>query len=281
MITEAGFVHDLPDTVYHAHGLDSLSSTFARLLTEHVPAKALELRKRPATAAMNLGKAVHARILGTGPRLVVWQYDGRTKDGKAERAAVADEIAAGDIVVVTQAESDRIAGIAQSLLSHPEVRKIIESSQPEVSAFWQERGIWARARFDLLGDKGAWDLKTTDDASTRGFGRAMSRFGYHQQSELYGRALGRLDHPAAAEPVRFICVETEAPYLVQIHTPDDTAIQVARDLNNRAFDIFKRCVEADTWPGLAPLNSEPTPLPPSYFWLHDEALGLSDEIKVA
>ena len=81
--------HDMPDAVYHADPIPggSLSSTFARLLTQHVPAKARErFTGRKPTKAMNLGKAAHRQALGTGPTLIVWQFDGRTKDGKAERA---------------------------------------------------------------------------------------------------------------------------------------------------------------------------------------------------
>jgi hypothetical protein len=94
-------------------------STFARLLTEqrHVPVKARrdQRRNRKPTRAMNLGKAAHAHALGAGPQLIVWEHDGRTKDGKAERAAIADLLATEAAVAVTEAERDQILGMATAL----------------------------------------------------------------------------------------------------------------------------------------------------------------------
>ena len=258
----------------------SLSSTFARLLTEHVPAKARERRNRKRTKSMNLGTAAHAHALGAGPELIVWQYDGRTKDGKAERAAVADLIASEAAVAVTQRERDQILGMAEALRSHAIVRNILEQSQAEVSAFWREGPIWARARYDLLDDLGAHDYKTTEDCSQRGFGKAMASWGYHQQADFYERALKALNHPAAGTRLRFICQETEAPYLVQIHTPDEEAMAVAEALNDRAIRIYAECMESGVWPGYESLVSEPTQLPPFYFYDKEDALGVPADVEL-
>ena len=117
-ITKPGLVFDMDDETYHGDPVPggSLSSTFARLLTSHVPVKADALRRnRKPTKAMNLGKAAHATALGAGPQLIVWEHDGRTKGGKAERAAAADVLATEAAVAVTQEERDRIIGMAEVL----------------------------------------------------------------------------------------------------------------------------------------------------------------------
>ena len=270
-ITEPGMHLGMTDAEYHGDPVPggSLSSTFVRLLTEHVPAKAVEMRRRPATAAMNLGKAVHRHVLGTGPELIVWQYDGRTKDGKAERAEAAEAIAREVVVAVTQAQRDQIEGMAEALAAHPEVVEIIADAAPEVSAFWQEGEIWCRARYDLLTDEAPWDYKTTVDSSRRGFSKAMANYGYHQQAEWYQRGLLALGHTAGRRPMRFICQETTAPYLVQIHEPDDDALDVAKDLNDRALRIFAECQASGVWPGYESLTAEPTALPAWYWADHD------------
>lgn len=286
-ITEPGFVYGMPDTTYHADPVPtgSLSSTLARLLTEHVPAKARERRKWKATRSMNLGKAAHLEALGAGPKLIVWQHDGRTKDGKAERADWKEAIETEEAVAVTQAERDQVLGMADALRSNATIRHILETSTPEVSAFWREDGTWLRARYDLLSDNnGAYDYKTTQDASRLGFQKALGNYSYHQQADLYERGLAALGHPAADKPLRFICQETEAPYLVQIHQPDDDAMDTARELNDRAIRIFAECNTSGVWPGYAQLVNEPSPLPAFYFYNHEDVLPSTQidvELKLA
>lgn len=277
-ITEPGLVYDLDDETYHADPVPggSLSSTFARLLTAHVPAKALQIRNnRKPTKAMNLGKAAHAHALGAGPELIVWEHDGRTKAGKAERDSAAALIATEAAVAVTEAERDQIIGMAkvlrQELQRELGTREILESSKAEVSGFWTEElgTVWLRARYDLLGDRLAYDYKTCQDASRRGFSLAMGKYSYHQQAEFYQRGLKALGHPASKEPLRFICQETTAPYLVQIHTPDDEAMEVARELNDRAIRIYAEATTTGEWAGYEQLIAEPTSLP-AFYWFDNE-----------
>ncbi|MCF6376926.1 PD-(D/E)XK nuclease-like domain-containing protein [Nocardioides KLBMP 9356] len=273
-----GFTSGVSDEAYHADPIPggSLSSTFARLLTDNVPAKAYELRRnRKPTKSMNLGKAAHAHALGAGPLLIVWQHDGRTKDGKAERAEYADMLATEAAVAVSEAERDQIIGMATALRESSIVAKILDESEAEVSGFWQEDGVWCRARYDLLGERAAWDYKTCTDASRRGFSKAMANYGYHQQAEFYRRGLQALGHPAARTPLRFICQEVTAPYLVQIHTPDDLSIEVAKELNDRAIRIYAESMSTGLWAGFDGMHAEPTPLPGYYFFDRDDVLSES------
>ena len=266
-----GIHDDVPEDVYHGD-TGSLSSTFIRLLTEHVPAKARARANRPATKAMNLGKAVHQRALGKGPELIVWQHDGRTNAGKEERAHYAADIAAEKVVAVTQTELDKIDAMVLALYKHAEVVDILTTSRTEATVYWMEGDIWGRARVDLLGDEQAWDYKTTADASRAGFQKAMAAYGYHQQADWYTRGLKACGHPAGSKPMRFICQETEPPYLVQIHTPDDVARLTAKELNDRAVRLYQTSTAANQWAGYEPLHAEETPLPGYYFWSHEDHL---------
>ena len=282
-VIKPGLVYDMDDETYHADPIPSgsLSSTFARLLTSHVPVKANERRKnRKPTKAMNLGKAAHAHALGAGPELIVWQYDGRTKDGKAERAKAAELLATEAAVAVTERERDQILGMVQALRAVPEVAAILDSCQSEVSGFWQEGSVWLRARYDLLRDVDAYDYKTCEDASRRGFQRAMADYGYHQQAEFYQRGLKALGHPAGKRPLRFICQETEPPYLVQIHTPDEDAITTATELNDRALRIFAEANATGVWPGYPDLVAEETSLPAYYFFNHEDQLEMPINVEL-
>lgn len=274
-LMKPGLVFGMDDATYHADpvGGGSLSSTFARLLTEHVPAKAIERRRnRKPTRAMNLGKAAHAHALGAGPELIVWECDGRTKEGKAERAEKADLLATEAAVAVTDDERARILDMADALRANAEVRSILDATAAEVSAFWREGPAWLRARIDLLGDYRAWDYKTTTDVTRRGFSKAMAAYGYHQQSEFYQRGLKALGHPAGNAPMQFICQETEPPYLVQIHVPDAEAMDVATELNDRAIRIYAEAMHTGIWPGYESLIAEETGLPGFYFYDREDVL---------
>lgn len=274
-ITAPGLYPDLDSADYLADPIPggSLSSTLARLLTKHVPAKAIEQARRDKPShAMNLGSAAHAHALGTGPQLIVFEHDGRTRDGKTERAAAAPLIESGAALVVTADEHVRILDMAEALQAHEQVYTILEKSTAEVSAFWRTDGVWMRARYDLLNDDGPWDYKTAADVTRRGFSKAMASYGYHQQADFYERGLEALKHPAAGAPMRFICQETEPPYLVQIHTPDDEARELARILNDRAIGIYQACKQRGEWPGFETLTAEPTALPSFYYYDFADAL---------
>lgn len=274
IITEPGIYLDMDDETYHSDPVPdgSLSSSFARRLTEHVPAKAFAAhRDRKPTASMNLGKAAHLHALGAGPEMIVWQHDGRTKVGKEERAERAADIAAERIIAVTQSERDQVLGMATALWADPEVTALLAAGTPEVSVFWQEQGAWCRGRFDLLGDVGD-DYKTTDDASARGFEKAMSTYGYHQQADFYLRGLRSIGHPAGNQPMRFICQEKQAPYLVQVHSCDELAMEIAAALNDRAIGIFAASTASGEWAGYPTLHADPTALPSHYFYRHADII---------
>lgn len=277
----AGFVYDMNDATYHADPVEggSLSSTFARLLTNHVPVKALDLyTNRKPTKAMNLGKAAHRQALGSGPTPIVWEFDGRTTAGKAERAEYAEAIAREEVIAVTDAEYDQITGMADALRRDPVTRKMLDISRAEVSAFWKDgairpNAVWLRARYDLLSDEGAVDYKTTQDVSMRGFSKAMATYGYHQQAEFYWRGLEALGHPAADKPFRFVCQETTPPYLIQIHRGDVFAMQTAELLNDRAVRLYAECAASGEWPGYPTVEApDEASLPAYYFYGLEHAL---------
>jgi hypothetical protein len=274
VVGEAGLVVGMSDEIYHGDPVPggSLSSSLARRLTEHVPIKAIAThRNRRPTRSMNLGKAAHLHALGAGPQLIVWEHDGRTKAGKEERAQYADDIAAERAVAVTEAERTQVEGMTAALRSDPEVAAMLDSGVPEVSEFWRERGAWCRGRIDLLGPA-AYDYKTTEDASPRGFEHDMATYGYHQQADFYLRGLRVLGHEAGDQPMRFICQEKQEPYLVQVHTCDELAMEVAAALNDRAIDIFAAACESGEWAGYPSLCAMPTGLPARYFYRYADLI---------
>jgi hypothetical protein len=71
--------------------------------------------------------------------------------------------------------------------------------------------------------------------------------------------------------MRFIVQETQEPYLVQVHTCDELAIEVAAALNDRAIDVYATAKRGQ-WDGYPDLHAEPTGLPNRYFYRHADLI---------
>lgn len=239
---------------YHAH--PALGSTRLRELLKSPALYKENVRKD--TPALALGSLVHTLVLEpeTFPEryVVVPKIDGRTKEGKAQKAALeADPRIAVDGDTMAQASS-----CATSIMGHVVYRQI-RDAQTEHTVMWDETVEWAdsdgvthtstvkcKARFDVVGP---WlvDLKTCRDASPSGFSRSIGTYGYHIQAAHYlagARASGM-------EPRGFLfaCVETSAPYLAAGYLLGDPSLQQGDEERKDALAIYARCVHEDRWPG--------------------------------
>ena len=248
---EQGIVLDLPEAAYHAH--PSLSSTGARRILDS-PARFRWEQQHPVVKdAFDVGKAVHAEVLGVGARLVVVDADSwRTKAAKEAR----DEARAAGQVPILSGDVEDIRAMAAAVLAHPVARSLFERpGAAEVSLFGidEPTGTALRARFDFLPDPVpgvrtiAVDLKTTRSADPRKFGRSVAEFGYHQQEAWYRDLLGQVRGDDAA--FVFVAVENTAPWLVSVCELTADAVAVGRSRNRVAVDLYASCAAADDWPG--------------------------------
>lgn len=263
-VTSPGTIDDLPLEQYIADPVPggSLSSSGARLLVKPGgPAKYRARTDQPAAPsdAMQLGTALHTKVLGVGPRhRVPCDVKGNPYvrwDSNAAREAVAEIRSAGDIPVKAD-DAAKVDAMAEAILGHPDARTLIETpGRPEVSAFVQDdvTGVWMRARFDWLPDTDGgslllWDLKSTRDASDDGCARAIGDYGYHQQADWHSDVAARL---GLADQVALVLVmqETTAPFLVNVVAPARDDLRRAALLNAHARHLFRSCRADDTWPG--------------------------------
>ena len=133
-------------------------------------------------------------------------------------------------------------------------------SQPgdaEVSVFAEIDGVPVRARFDFLPEQTdrrrvAVDLKTTLDASFRGFEKSITAYRYDIQLGWYLSALdaavGPMPHGLEPE-FAFVAVQKNPPYLVAVHAITPQWAQMAAESAARARRIFAECIESGVWPG--------------------------------
>ncbi|MEU7240253.1 PD-(D/E)XK nuclease-like domain-containing protein [Streptomyces sparsogenes] len=256
-------VYDISAELYHSDPIPggSLSSTGARTLASRCPAvfKYQLDNPEPHKQVFEFGTAAHKLVLDDGPELVL--VDADRWDTKAVKAEVAAIRAEGKIPL-KRAALEQVHAMANALRQHPEAAELLEpgSGTAEQSLFWNDNGIWRRARFDWLRHDGQIvDYKTTRSANPIDLPKSVHDCGYHQQQEWYfdgGLALDVID---PERPLQFVFQEKEPPYLVTVTTCDPTARGIGRHLNDRALFTYAHCLETGEWPGY--LEAPLTPLP--------------------
>lgn len=278
-----GIVYGLPESEYHAP-VDELSSTGAKLILDSPARFKYQVidKNRVHRDAYDLGTAVHTKVLGTGAAAVTCPPDLLDKTGGMRTTAAKewkDAQRAAGVPVVTESELTMIDAMAESVMAHPTARMLFERpGNAEVSVFDEYLGVKRRGRFDYLPTDGgiAVDLKTSLDASVRGFAKSAVAFGYHIQRGHYLDILSRLGREA---DMLFVVVEKSAPYLTAVHRLNDQFAEMGQAEALEAVDVYRRCVESDVWPGYP---DEITEIQPPMYAIYDyQDKYESGEIQIA
>lgn len=251
---------DMPESRYHAHPAVSRS----RLWTLHsrTPAHARYARTE-ATAAMDLGSAVHCVVLE--PDTLEARFARGPADRRGNKWKEAQE-AAGDATLLTEGDYDTalyMRDAVQGQVGH----LLPKDMAREVSAFWQHEptGLQCRARADGWADSGELliDLKTTTDAAPDGFAASVAKYGYHLQAAMYCAGFEAASGGLWRPEMLFIVVEKSAPYLTAVYELDAAAFQEGGRIFEAAMHQWATCLEADEWPGY-PAGPQPLSLPRWY-----------------
>jgi hypothetical protein len=269
----AGTVADgMPHNEYLNHPALSVSG-MKMLLPPGCPAlfRYYQDHPRPSKRAYDFGHVVHGLVLGDGPQIVpIDADDWRTKDARAQR----DEAYAAGQVPILHSEYTEADACAASVLAHPAAAKLFREGVAEKSLFWEDKetGVRLRGRLDWINTRLglAVDLKTAVSADNDAFSRVAAAYGYHRQAVHYLEGLircGIADTPAFV----FVVVEKTPPYLVNVIQLDAEAERIGRKQIREAIDIYKRCVDTDTWPGYS-TGVELVGLPIYYQRQHEEEM---------
>ncbi|OQQ13038.1 hypothetical protein B0675_40180 [Streptomyces sp. M41(2017)] len=249
-------LYDIDAELYHSDPIPggSLSSSGARKLVAECPAKFkywLDNRE-PPKKALELGTAAHKLVLDDGPELVLVDAD------KWNTNAIKDEVAAireAGNIPLKRHELDQVNAMAAALRADPEAAALLEpgSGTAEQSAFWEDGGVWRRARFDWLRHDGQIvDYKTARSCRREDLEKAFNEHGYMQQQEWYLDAGVALDVADPEKPFQFVLQEKEPPYLVVVTTCDPMAREIGRHLNQVALNAYAICSQSGEWPGYLP-----------------------------
>jgi len=233
---------------YHAH--DGISKSKLDAIAQsplHYWSRWLDPNRVPTqpTPAMEFGTAVHTAVLE--PDRFHAEYAQAPDVSRTTKAGkdVWAEAAEGGKILLKVEDWNATQLILRSVMEHPMARRILTASgKAESSLFAQdpETGLQIKCRPDYLTDSG-WiiDLKTTQDASVRGFQRSVGNFRYHVQAAHYLKVV-QLATGVRPRGFMFIAVEKSAPYAVQVFDASTSliqagAVEAARNMRSLAHAL--------------------------------------------
>jgi len=200
-------------------------------------------RVRKESHAFDLGSAVHAILLQPELNLVVEGTETRRGKDWTSMKEAADF--AGKILLPKK-EYQLAEQMAQAALFTPHVAELItdKHATKEASYFVREPvyNLDLKCRPDgLLSHKNlVFDIKTCQDASPKGFAKAVRDYSYDVQASFYKFCLELYGH--TVDRFLFICIEKQNPFIVQVHELSGEYLDHAK---RRMMDTLKIMKEAD------------------------------------
>jgi len=203
-----------------------------------------------------LGRLVHAALLE--PATVRDEFmvvEAGTRNAKAYTEAVKLHPDKGIVLAHELAQANQMVAAINEL---PQIRDIIEGSEPEVSAAAMISGVFCKCRTDLLGkkDNHIYDLKTTSE-SAKNFPFVMGKFGYDVSSAFYIDIL--LANNLDVSGYTFIVAEKEPPYGVMLYEVTAEYLEYGRSKYLPALEKYKECLKTGVYPSydLTPVQLVP------------------------
>ena len=247
----------MDNAAYHAH--PAVSKSHLDLIARsplHYWARYVD-RNRVApepSPQMRLGTALHTHVLELSrwdeEIAVAPQCDRRTKAGKDAFAAF--EASSSGKTIITADDAAQVMAMGRAVLRHPAAAMLLGMpGKAETTHMWTDAstGLECKCRPDWLTDDGSIvvDLKTTKDASPRGFKQSIANFSYQKQAAWY---LHGLEQATGRRPDQFIfiCVESTAPYACAVYAADAEMIERGHDQAMRDLAKLAVCKAADHWP---------------------------------
>lgn len=232
-------IHDISDEDYFA--ADGLNNSYLWKLINQTPAHAqVETAK---TDAMNMGSAVHLAVLQPEHASKKIIQGPETRRGKAWTDA-AKEAKAEDKILLTAADYNQCMSMRDSVWRNPAVAQELnqEGTVYENAAFWEYRNLKCKCKVDAARGNTIIDLKTSQDASPRGFAQSVAKYGYHQQDAFYSYGWGQ----AIGMPVDtflFLVVEKHPPFACAIYELDTMSKREGWASANAAIELHQHCAE--------------------------------------
>lgn len=277
-IKEAGLYQDMPAELYHSDPCPSasLSNSLIRELLDKSPLHAawqhprlINKTNRKTTDAMTKGTLLHKLLLGAGSEIAI--IDAEDYRGKAAREN-RDQALAENKTPVLARIYDEVCNCTEitkeNIRNHPACQGFFDPGISEAVLAWQEQDIWCRAMLDRLpNDRNLpiFDLKSTELSASQVVWDKRLRDVYRTQGVFYDRGLEKLGMPRR-EPMRYIVVELNEPYALNVFCPSEELIELASSEVDRAIRIWSHCMKTNEWKGYPDCIIEVEPKP----WMLDQ-----------
>jgi exodeoxyribonuclease VIII len=211
---------------------------------------------RPAQQAKDhfvIGQATHAAILEpdlfTSEFVESPSFNMRTKDGKQMFANFVEENPGKQIL--HPEDYKMCLDIRDAVYRHPVAPGLLKNGKTEQSFYVvdQETGELIKCRFDFLQDGGAiaLDLKTTKDASPRGFAKDAANYRYDIAPAWYFDVLRQLYGEVPKHWV-WLAIEKVEPFALGIYYAKPEDIMRAHETARRDFNRIVIAKKEESWP---------------------------------
>ena len=203
------------------------------------------------TPALAIGTAVHAEILQPqiAPEIyaVAPDVDRRTKDGKAQWETFVSQNQGK--AIITSDQQVTVCNVAASALKALTTNGITFDATELMMSY--ESMIPFKFAIDAVGSDGyLYDIKTTEDATPRGFKSSAINYKYYLQAFFYYQLYWWATKVKPAG-FRFVVVEKNPPYAVAIYELGPTLMMWGSEDFDKAVKLYEQCTATNEWPGFA------------------------------
>lgn len=255
-------IHNIADAEYF--DADGLNNSYLWQLINRTPAHA-QIKMAP-TDAMDLGSATHLAVLQ--PELAATMIIQGPADRRGKKWKEAQEAAEGKILLIER-DYNTCMSMRDAVWQSPAISSVISGAGTtyEQSAFWELNGWKCKCKVDVAKPNVIIDLKTSSDASPRGFSQSVAKYGYHQQaaSYSYGWSVAsgqKIDHFV------FLVVEKSPPWAVAIYVLDQASLAEGWASYLAAIKLHDECVKREYFPAY-PAEKVLLGIPP-YAFIHTD-----------
>ena len=245
---------EMTNEYYHSHpAISSSNLAAARQSGRHF----LDQKEGPPRSSaphFDFGTVFHASALPgeNVDQIAVRMPEGLKKTTKEGKAFVSDN--EGKIIVNT-ADAFAIDQMMLSMLEHPFAAGLIKgdlSGKSEQSFFAvdAETALEVKCRPDFVLDDYSLiiDLKTTLDASPKGFQRSLTNYRYFVQAAWYLDVV-EMETGRRPEAFVFVAVEKQRPFNVGVYCADEQMIQVGKQHAREDLINIAKWKKAGVYPG--------------------------------
>lgn len=221
-----------------------------------------ERQREKTTPALVEGNAFHVITLEFSKFahyfVVKPKFSGSGSVAKSE----AFDIEHADKSIITMEQYNKVSRMRDAVMKHPIASQLLRNGVAERTLKWQdiETGALCKCRQDWYDNDSNFivDLKSTEDASQRGFEGSSYKYRYHVQAPMYFD--GSLANGITPNGFIFIAVEKSPPYLVNVFYATEEMMQFGRQTYRSDLNVYLDCKENNHWPGYDP-QAKPLNLP--------------------